>query len=186
VDVERCTGAGTEVEMHQVVLLTSRMTSLGFQPGPFESQDACMRDLRTKVRSVSRLQAGRFGTAVLQDTLSILFVVLCQVSLAQGDAPAITQLVNTLRRSTGLLDRMLGIDILLKVREEIYTGVAILELVRTMFTQQYRAFHISQSLFEIKFPMTTIECSSPSTSSNATLMVFVKARRILWTNSFIS
>ena len=77
-----------KVVMHQVVLFTSRMTSPRFQPGPFESQDACMRNLRTEVRSDSRVQAGRFGTAVLQDTLSILFVVLCQVSLAHGDAPA--------------------------------------------------------------------------------------------------
>lgn len=77
-----------KVVMHQVGLFTSRMTSPRFQPGPFESQDACIRNLRTKARSSSNAQARGLGTAVLQDTLSILFVVLYQVSLAHGDAPA--------------------------------------------------------------------------------------------------
>ena len=38
----------------------------------------------------------------------------------------------------------------------------------------------------MKLPVVTIECSSANTSNNATLMVFVKARKGLGTNSFIS
>jgi hypothetical protein len=47
-------------------------------------------------------------------------------------------------------------------------------------------FMICRVHIEKKLPMVTIECSSANTSSNATLMVFVKAKKGLRTNSFIS